>query len=110
MRDFTYIDDCVEALMLAAVSDAADGRIFNLGGYEKSISLQELAEMLISVNGSGHYVCKDFPSDRKRIDIGDYYSSSDLIAKTLGWKPLISAEEGLKRTLDYYRQHLQQYI
>jgi nucleoside-diphosphate-sugar epimerase len=110
LRDFTYIDDCVEALMLAAVSDAADGRIFNLGGYEKSISLQELAEMLISVNRSGHYVCKDFPSDRKRIDIGDYYSSSDLIAKTLGWKPLISAEEGLKRTLDYYRQHLSQYI
>ncbi len=109
LRDFTYIDDCVNAMLLAGINDAANGKIYNLGG-SSVISLKELAETLIKINGSGQFEIKQFPADRKKIDIGNFYSAYKLITKELNWKPVISLEKGLKRTLDYYRNNLKNYI
>ena len=108
LRDFTFVDDCVEALMLAALDDRANGQAFNLGGVE-TISLKDLAELLVTVNGGGSYESKSFPADRKRIDIGDYHSNFDLARDRIGWSPQVALREGLTRTLDYYRQRLPQY-
>lgn len=107
-RDFTYVDDCVEALLLAAVRPEARGRVFNLGGNEV-VTLAELAKLLIELNGRGEYVQKEFPADRKRIDIGDYYADDALIRSTLGWQPRVSLREGLSRTLDFFRANLDHY-
>lgn len=109
LRDFTYVDDAVEAFLLAASQEEAYGQIFNLGG-EKAISLKELAELLIRINGGGEYRIKAFPPERKRIDIGDYYADWSLIRETLGWEPKVPLEEGLRRTLEFYRQHLEHYL
>jgi UDP-glucose 4-epimerase len=109
LRDFTYIDDAVEAFLMAAASEAANGKVFNLGG-DYVISLKELADLLIEVNGGGEYIVKEFPPDRKRIDIGDYYADYSLIRSTLGWEPKIPLREALKRTLDYYKNYLDKYI
>jgi UDP-glucose 4-epimerase len=109
VRDFTYIDDAIEAFLLAAGKEGADGQVFNLGG-DCVISLLELAENLIKVNGSGEYRILTFPSERKRIDIGDYYSDYSKARATLGWWPRISLQEGLLRTISYYRKHLGQYV
>ena len=109
LRDFTYVDDAVEAFLSAAVDDAVNGQVFNLGG-EKTVSLQELADLLVEVNGGGQYVLRTFPPDRKRIDIGDYYADFSRIQSTLGWRPKISLRDSLARTVDYYRNHLQHYV
>ena len=110
LRDFTYVDDCVRAMLLAAENPAADGRIFNLGG-QGALTLRALAEMLIEENdGQGRFEVKQFPAERKKIDIGDYYCDWSLIRETLGWEPCVSEREGLRRTLDYYRQHSAQYL
>ena len=109
LRDFTYVDDCVEALLLAAASDAANGRVYNLGG-DKVASLRQLADALIAAHGGGEYVLKEFPEDRKKIDIGDYYSQDACIRKELGWKPAVSLEEGLRRTLAYFAARLERYL
>ena len=109
LRDFTYVDDAVDALCRAALDEAADGRTFNLGGLEV-ISLQDLAELLIRVAGSGSYETRTFPEERKRIDIGDYYSDDRLIRSTLGWEPQVRLEDGLARTLAFYRRHLARYV
>jgi UDP-glucose 4-epimerase len=109
LRDFTYVDDAVEALLLAAACDRANGRTFNLGG-DSVISLKDLAELLVEVNGGGEYIVRPYPPDRKRIDIGDYYADFSRIRETLGWQPRVGLREGLARTLDYYRQHLQRYL
>ena len=107
-RDFTYVDDCVEALLLAAVRPEARGRVFNLGGNEV-VTLAELAKLLVELNGGGEYLQKDFPADRKRIDIGDYYADDSLIRSTLGWEPRVSLRDGLSRTLDFFRASLDHY-
>ncbi len=109
LRDFTYVDDAVEALLLAALSDAAGGRVFNLGG-DRVISLSELGDLLVEINRGGEYLRRSYPDDRKRIDIGSYYADDSSIRTALCWQPRAPLREGLARTLSYYREHLAQYV
>jgi len=109
LRDFTYVDDCVTALLLAAARDSADGNIYNLGG-DKVVSLRQLADALISAHGSGEYILKEFPEERKKIDIGDYYSQDARIREELGWQTVVPLEEGLRRTLAYFAPRLEAYL
>jgi len=110
LRDFTYVDDCVDALLLAASSDLAKGRIFNLGGAEAPIRLDDLAALLVEGNGGGVFQRMEFPAERRKIDIGDYYSDSSLIRSALGWKPQVGLREGLERTLAFYKDNLTHYL
>lgn len=109
LRDFTYVDDAVDALMLAATEDAAVGRSFNLGGCEV-LSLRELAAQLTALVPGARFEIKDFPEERRKIDIGDYYSDDAAIRTTLGWTPRVAVGEGLARTLDYFRPLLDRYL
>lgn len=109
LRDFTYVDDAVEAFLVAGSRDEAVGKIFNVGGTPP-VSLREVAETLIGVNGGGEFVLREFPEDRLRIDIGDYYTDDTLLRNMLAWEHRTSLRLALERTLDYYRQHLSYYI
>jgi UDP-glucose 4-epimerase len=108
LRDFTYVDDAVNALMLAALTERANGMVYNVGGH-KPVTLKALADLLIDVAGGGKYLTKEFPPDRKRIDIGDYYADDRAIRQQLGWEPKISLADGLRRSIDYFRQNLDHY-
>ena len=108
LRDFNYVDDCVEAMLLAAASDQANGKVFNLGSSEV-VSLLDLAGMLTELEPGSQFEVVPFPDDRKAIDIGDYYSDFTLISETLGWTPRTSLRDGLDRTVDYYRSRLDRY-
>ncbi|MFN8596981.1 MAG: NAD-dependent epimerase/dehydratase family protein [Anaerolineae bacterium] len=110
LRDFNYIDDVVEALLMSAVDPAADGQIYNLGSLEPPIGLLDLAKLLVDINGGGEYRLIPFPPDRKAIDIGDYYADFGKIQRELGWQPCFTLAEGLRRSLDYYRTHLAHYV
>lgn len=108
LRDMTYVDDVVDAFLLAGSSDAANGRIFNLGG-PPPISLRELVELMIEVNGGGSYELIPFPDEKKAIDIGSFYADYRAINQTLGWEPRISLREGLERTFAFFREHRSTY-
>ncbi len=109
LRDFTYVDDAVDALLLAAASERTSGQVFNLGG-DSVVSLKELADILIEVNGGGQYVMRAYPADRKKIDIGNYYADYTRIRSELGWRPQVTLREALMRTLAFYRNHLENYL
>jgi UDP-glucose 4-epimerase len=109
LRDFTYVDDAVSAFLLAAASEEANGQVFNLG-CERVISLRDLADLLVEVNGGGRYELRPFPSDRKRIDIGDYFADFGRIRSVLNWEPQVPLRDALARTVDFYRDNLKQYI
>ena len=108
LRDFTYVDDCIESLLLAGASDKANGKVYNLGGSEV-IGLKDLAKMMVNLGYGGSFELAPFPSERKAIDIGDYYSDFSLITKELGWVPKTDLKDGLKRTLNYYSTHFSHY-
>jgi UDP-glucose 4-epimerase len=109
LRDFTYVDDAVDAFLLAATTEEANGQVFNLGG-DCVISLKDLAELLVDVNGGGQFLIRSFPADRRRIDIGDYYADFSRIRARLGWEPKVPLREGLARTLAFYRENLAHYL
>ncbi len=109
LRDFTYIDDAVDAFLLAAIKEEANGKVFNLGGCE-IVSLHDLANLLVAANGSGTFQVREFPTDRKRIDIGDYYADDRFIRSELKWASKINLQKGLTYTIDYYRRNLERYL
>lgn len=112
LRDFNYVDDCVEALLLAGASDEANGKVYNLGSSEV-VGLKALAEMMVELGDNlkigGGYELIPFPPERKAIDIGDYYSDFSLITRELGWQPKIDLREGLQRTMAYYQANHMHY-
>lgn len=107
-RDFTYVDDAVRAFLSACVSPATDGAVFNLGGGDP-LTLLQLADLLVKVNGGGSYRVIPFPPERLTIDIGDYYADYSRIRRTLGWEPHVHIEEGLRRSLAFYRSRRDRY-
>lgn len=108
LRDFNYVEDVVDAFLIAATQDEAYGKVFNLGASEV-VSLKELADILVN-HCDGNHSVKSFPEERKKIDIGDYYSDYSLIKKTLAWKPETSLHEGIKKTLDFYKNNMEKYL
>jgi UDP-glucose 4-epimerase len=102
-RDFNYVDDAVDAFLLAATRDEALGKVYNLGDSEV-VSLLDLARKLVELNGGGSFKVVPFPDDRKAIDIGDYYGDFTRIRDDLGWEPRVGLDEGLRRSIDFYRE------
>jgi nucleoside-diphosphate-sugar epimerase len=109
LRDFNFVDDVCDAMLLAASSSNAWGGVYNLAG-EEPLSLVSLVEMMIQISGSGSYRLVPFPPEKKRIDIGDYYGDSSLIKAKLGWKPKVSLRDGLKFTIEFYKNNLVHYV
>ena len=109
LRDFTYVEDVVDAMLAAAISEEGNGKVFNLGG-DPAISLRDLAAMMIDLNGAGTFNVRTFPAERKKIDIGDYYSDWRRIRATLGWEPRSPLRDALARTLEFYRANIQHYL
>lgn len=109
LRDFNYVEDVVDALLLTAVNPKADGEVFNLGSTEY-VNLKNLAALLIEIFQKGTYEIVPFPPDLKAIDIGDYYSNYSKINKSLGWSPRVSLRDGLKQTIEYYIQNKTNYL
>lgn len=108
LRDYNYVDDVVDALLACAQAPEADGEIFNLGA-SPPVSLIETADTLLRAAGAGSYEMVPFPPERKVIDIGDYYADYGKIKRMIGWEPKVGLEEGLARTVAYYRETHQHY-
>ena len=109
LRDFVYVGDAVDAFLRAGAMDVCDGGVFNVGGA-RPIAHADLVEMLVELAGGGRLRLVEWPAEKKRIDIGSFYSDWSRFAAATGWRPLVDLREGLERTVAYYREHLPQYV
>jgi len=107
VRDINYIDDVVEAFLMAGASEKTNGEVFNIGGT--ALSLEDLVKLMIKIYGKGGYELISYPKENKKIEIGDYVADYSKFSNLLGWKPRVSIEEGMKRSFDYYKKHKQFY-
>jgi nucleoside-diphosphate-sugar epimerase len=101
------VDDVVDALLLAMITEATNGEVYNLGG--EPLSLIRFVEALLEENGGGDYELVEFPGDLKAIEIGDYIASYEKFKNLTGWQPRVPLHEGLALTLDYYRENRPHY-
>lgn len=100
-RDFNYVDDVVEALLLAARTENLKGMVFNLGAKEH-YSLLDFVHVLDSLCNFS-YELVPFPAEHEVIDIGDYYGDFSKFEAATGWVPKVSLEDGLTRTVEYFK-------
>jgi UDP-glucose 4-epimerase len=108
-RDFVFVDDAADAFLRAGASDACNGEVFNIGGDEP-IAHRDLAALLLTLAGGGSVRYVDWPPDKKVIDIGSFYADSSKFKGVTGWHPTVALEDGLRRTIAFYREHLCHYI
>lgn len=107
IRDLNYVDDVVEALLLAMVKKGTDGEIYNIGGC--SASLKEIVKLMIKVYGKGKYRLVLFPSESKKIEIGNYIADYSKFKNVAGWQPKVGLEEGFSRTFKFYNKYKKHY-
>lgn len=108
LRDFNYVDDVAQAILLAAGTESCFGRVFNLGADER-YSLIEFLHILNELCPL-RYEVVPFPVDKGIIDIGDYYGDYTALRTATGWRPEVGLREGLRRTLNGYRAHREVYL
>lgn len=104
LRDFNFVDDCVDAMLRAGSSDLVNGKVYNLGSRE-IVNLKTLAASMVEIWQSGSYELIPFPPERKSIDIGDYYGDYSLFENEVGWEPKVGLREGLHATMAYYARN-----
>jgi UDP-glucose 4-epimerase len=108
LRDFLYVDDCVEAILMSALTPGAYGEIFNVGS-PIPVSFLELVQSIIKVAGEGKWEFAEFSAERKAQEPGSFYSDVSKIERIVGWKPTTTLEDGLRKTCDYYRKYRDMY-
>src|SRR5260221_7200074 len=110
VRDYTYAADTARGLMLAGRSDAAIGQTINLGTGQ-SVTIGDVAEKIIKLVERPVTISAN-ESQRLRPDASEVLkleSDNRLAGKLLGWRPEISLDEGLQRTIDWIRDHIEQF-
>jgi UDP-glucose 4-epimerase len=108
LRDFCYVDDCVEAILRLAIEPSAYGQIFNVGS-DIPVSFLELVKVIVDAAKQGSWEFAEFSPERKAQEPGDFYSDISKIERFVGWRPAIDLETGIAKTIDYYSKHRDHY-
>ncbi len=104
LRDFCYVEDCVEAILRLATTQKAYGEIFNVGS-DIPVNFCELADLIVKTAGKGSWNFAEFSAERKAQEPGDFYSDISKINRFIGWRPTTTLEDGLAKTIDYYSHY-----
>jgi len=102
LRDYIYIDDAIDALVTMGASDAPAGRVYNVGSGV-GIRMVDMAQRIIAAAGGGRRECAPWPVVAGQIETGDFVADISRISADLGWQPRVGIDEGLRRTVAFYR-------
>jgi UDP-glucose 4-epimerase len=108
-RDFTFVEDTARAFLALGDCEAAVGKVVNVGSGQK-ISVGDLAKRLIALGGKQIPVVQDEERARPRAsEVEVLLAGTQRVTALTGWRPTVSLDEGLRRTLAYVSAHLNQY-
>jgi UDP-glucose 4-epimerase len=108
LRDFVYVDDAVDAMLLCATTEGAYGEVLNVGN-NRAYSFRELAETIVHLVEGSRWEFAPFSPERAALEPGDFCSDIRKIRRIVGWAPRVGLEEGVRRTVAFYRAHREQY-
>jgi dTDP-glucose 4,6-dehydratase len=109
VRDLNFVSDTVEGFMLASKSDRAIGEVINLGSG-RGITIGELGKKIFEILG----VRADIEADSERVrpdasEVMELVASAERAKELLGWSSRVSLEDGLARTIEWLKRHLDEY-
>jgi UDP-glucose 4-epimerase len=108
-RDALHVDDVVEAILAAALTPGAAGRVLNIG-HREHLTLWRLAELTAAASPArSAVVAGDWPPEHAKLDVGSVYVSSALAEASLGWQQRIAFAEGIAATLEWFSRHPERY-
>jgi UDP-glucose 4-epimerase len=108
LRDFLFVDDAVDCFVEVADCPQAYGEVFNVG-TGVPYSFIDLAKRIVEISGTGEVSFAEFTKERKEVEPGDYYTDISKIRRIVGWKPRTDLDEGLRRTIEFYRKYKREY-
>lgn len=108
LRDFLFVDDCVEGMLKCGMVEEAVGEVINLG-HDKPSSFLEVAEVIKDIHPGARWEFQEFSPERKAQEPGDFYSDISKIRRICNWNPRTSLREGLEKTIEYYKQYKSHY-
>lgn len=108
LRDFVYVDDCVDAILRLATCPDAIGQTFNIGS-ERPTSFIELAETIVAEVGHGSWTHTPYSTERSVCEPGDFYCSTARVRGVVGWSPRTPLAAGVRQTIEYYRGNREHY-
>lgn len=104
-RDYNYVDDAIDAYVRAATAPAALGETLNIAGHSE-ISIADLAKRIAVLMGSEIEIVRDQTRVRPASsEVDRLLGDSSAAARLLGWQHRIGLEEGLQRTIPWYREN-----
>jgi UDP-glucose 4-epimerase len=108
LRTLLYVDDAVEALILAALNPATDGDVY-LASSDRAFTVNEISQAIVR-NIGGEISSVPWPKERESIEVGNAVIDDAKIRATLGWQPKVDLPSGLHRTHDYFASRLEAYL
>jgi UDP-glucose 4-epimerase len=108
LRDFCYVDDCVDAILRLATTPDAYGEIFNVGS-DIPVNFLELAKTIVETAGRGRWEFAEFSTERKAQEPGDFLSDITKIRRVAEWNPVTTLRDGIARTVEYYTEYGEHY-
>ena len=108
-RDYNYVEDVLEALLIAATEKNAVGKVYNLGAPDP-LSLVDTAKIMCQGIEGSDYLMIPFPEDRKAIDVGDFICDYSAFRNQFGWEPKVNFEDGIQRSIEYFNKEIEHYI
>ena len=100
-RDYVYVDDVSRALARLGEADASTGRVYNVG-TGIGTRLVDMANRIVELAGRGRVESVAWPALAEQIETGDFVADISRIERDVEWRPRVSLDEGLSRTIGHY--------
>jgi nucleoside-diphosphate-sugar epimerase len=107
-RDYIYVEDIAEGMLSILDADNPQHRVFNLGSGTGT-PFTEMADIIAKTTGGTRLEFLEWPKERYFVETGDFIANIERIKKATGWEPKTSLAEGIRKTIDYYRQFKEHY-
>ena len=108
-RDYNFVEDVIDALLIGATRTEAVGKVYNLGSPDP-LSLEDTAKVMCKLKHGSAYEFVSFPKDRQAIDVGDFICDYSSFASSFGWEPRVSFEDGMLRSFEYFKEEIEHYL
>ena len=108
-RDYNYVEDVLDALLIAATEENAIGKVYNLGAPDP-LSLKDTAKIMCQEIEGSDYQMIPFPEDRKAIDVGDFICDYSAFRNQFGWEPKVEFDKGIAKSISYFDKELVHYL